>query len=97
MAQFETIADGPLDSAGFLHAGGVSISVGKVGDQVLVESSLSDITNQGGVFVLQQSQQSLSSSLFALKPEGSVLEGQLFNDVEVLDHLKENCHEEVGK
>ena len=32
MAQFETIADGPLDSTGFMHAGGVSISVGKVGD-----------------------------------------------------------------
>ncbi len=52
MAQFETIANGPLDSAGFLHAGGVSISVGKVGDQVLVENSLSDITNKGSVFVL---------------------------------------------
>ena len=52
MAQFETIANGPLDSAGLLHAGGVSISVGKVGDQVLVESSLSDITNKGSVFVL---------------------------------------------
>lgn len=45
MAQFQTIAEGPVNSAGFIHAGSASISVGKVGGQVLVESSLSDITN----------------------------------------------------
>lgn len=89
MAQFQAIADGPLDSQGFVHAGGVAISVGKVGGSVLVESSLSDITNQG-VFVLQQSESRLSSSLFAFKAEGSVLEGELLHNVEVLDHLKEN-------
>jgi len=31
MAQFQAIAEGHLDSAGFIHAGGASISVGKVG------------------------------------------------------------------
>lgn len=81
MSQFQAIADGPLDNTGFVHAGGVAISVGKVGGSVLVESSLSDITNQGSVFVLQQSNSCLSSSLFALKTEGSVLESELLNDV----------------
>lgn len=86
MAQFENIADGPLD--GYTHAGGFSVSLGKVGDQVSLQTgTMSDITNE--MFVLAPSD-GLSSSLFVLKPDSSVLEGQLLHDVQILDHLKEN-------
>lgn len=88
MAQFESIADGPLD--GFVHAAGFNVSFGKHNEQVTVEPSLmSDITNQGDLFVLQPSV-GLSSSLFVMKPECSVLQSQLLHDVEILDHLQEN-------
>lgn len=86
MAQFETIADGPLD--GYTHAGGFSVPLGKHDGQVSVQpGTMSDITNE--MFVLAPSE-GLSSSLFVLKPDPSVLEGQLFHDVQVFDHLKEN-------
>lgn len=46
MAQFDSIADGPLDADGSYHVGGVNISLGKVGDTVMVEqASMADITN----------------------------------------------------
>jgi hypothetical protein len=34
MAQFETIADGPLDVDGFMHVGNVNVSLGKFGSDV---------------------------------------------------------------
>lgn len=85
MSQFQSIADGPLD--GYAHDAGFNVSLGKVGEQVTVDP-ISDITNQGEVFVLSQT--GPSSSLFVLKTDSSVLQSELLHNIEVFDHLKEN-------
>lgn len=48
MAQFETIANGPLEMKddGSLVAGSVDISLGKLGSTNSTDCTMSDITNQ---------------------------------------------------
>ena len=89
MSQFQSIADGPLD--GYAHDAGFNVSLEKVGEQVTVDP-ISDITNQGEVFVLSQT--GPSSSLFVLKTDSSVLQSELLHNIEVFDHLKENKWED---
>ncbi len=55
MSQFESIAEGALDCNGWIKAGSVNISLGKVGENVSVDCSMNDITNQDAIFILQES------------------------------------------
>ena len=80
MAQFESIAQGPLDEKGFMYAGSVSLGTQGVTDE--------QMTDANSVFVLQTDPQTLSASLFGLKP-CSVLESELLDNIEVFDHLKD--------
>ena len=52
---------------------------------------MADITNtNNSVFCVHQPGSAASSVYVGTKSETSVLQGQLFNDVQILDHLKEN-------
>lgn len=52
MAQFETIVDSPMDCDGFMRAGGVNISLGKLGSSVKIENTMNNITNsKDAIFV----------------------------------------------
>lgn len=75
MAQFDSIADGPLDENGYSHVGGVNISLGKVGDTVMVEqASMADITNMNNsVFCVHHTGSASSSVYVGTKSETSVL------------------------